>query len=141
MIFLKPFVVFLLLVGVEMHLTYYGIFYRHLWRVGIENSLEFVCMGRIFVFKLPEQESSEERPAGLHPPASLGAPPLRCSQQHPQTRALSVQQSKFIPLSPDVPLISGSKVMCLRSLMCLATVWRCCPMTAKLAACLSPTGG
>lgn len=124
-----------------MHLTYYGTFYRHLCRVGIESSLEFVCMGRIFVFKLPEQESSEERPAGVHPPAGLGAPPLRRSQQHPPTRALSVQQSKFIPLSPDVLLMSGSKVMCLWSLTCLATIWRCYPMTAKPAACLSPMGG
>lgn len=131
----------LLLVGVEIHFTYYGIFYRHLWGVGIDISLEFVCMGRIFVFKLPEQESSEEHPAGLHPPAGLGAPPLHCSQQHPQTRALSVQQSKLIPRSPNVPLIPRSKVICLWSLMCLATIWRCCPMTAKLAACLSPTGG
>lgn len=95
--------VFLMLVGVEMHLTYYGIFYRHGVEVffGIESSLEFVCKGRMFVFELPEQESSEERPAGLHPPAGLGAPPLRCSQQHPHTRPLSVQQSKFIPLSPE----------------------------------------
>ncbi len=39
------------------------------------------------------QESTEEHPGSMCPPAGTGAPPPRCPAQHPQARGGTVLQS------------------------------------------------
>lgn len=49
----------------------------------------------------------------MHPPDGPGAPPPCCSQQHPQARALPVQQSELMAVLIHALAISRSKMPCL----------------------------
>lgn len=86
---------------------------------------------------IPEQDCSEDHTAEVHLPAWIGAPPVRRSEQHPQTRPLPVQQggrSCFQNKSRIEPNTDQGNPA-------YSTCRRCCHMTAGRAACLWPAGG